>query len=349
MSDFNHCHRTSAGRFLNESPWKDGLLKYELESYIIRSIYNHSTLTGKPIFVLIDDTLCEKTKPSSRAVNIIEKAGFHKSHTKGKKIVYGHQFVGIVLRCGNLIYPYKIVPYEKEKQTKIEIAENAIKELPTSLGKIYIQADSWYTSDGLITASKKQGFQYLGAVKTNRKIYPKAFKKDGIQLQQFAKTLNQADLDLVTVGKIKYWTYTYEGKINGGHLVKIVLSWPFKAPLNETALRCFLSTDRQMSGKRLLNLYTNRWEIEVFFRYAKQNFGMDKYQIHTFKGIKRYMLLIQFAYTYLSHENSIKKVGFGEVLRKEQKSLKQKLVLFVMDWTLYGADEDQIFEALNIA
>lgn len=63
----------------------------------------------------------------------------------------------------------------------------------------------------------------------------------------------------MTVGSENYYTYLYTGRIKGGHVVKIILSWPQRAPLEEKALRCFMSQDLKMSAKQLLNHYTKRW------------------------------------------------------------------------------------------
>ena len=68
----------------------------------------------------------------------------------------------------------------------------------------------------------------------------------------------------MTVGSECYYTYLYQGKIRGGHVVQIILSWPHTAPLEEKALRCFVSHDLKMSAKQLLKHYTKRWPIEIF-------------------------------------------------------------------------------------
>ena len=105
--------------------------------------------TGNPIYVIIDDTICKKTKPFvTRPKNPIEKCQFHFSHLEGKQ-VYGHQVVGILLQCGDVTIPYQLTPYDKtrlnefnKKITKIEIAITAISLLPTPPNKGFILADS---------------------------------------------------------------------------------------------------------------------------------------------------------------------------------------------------------------
>ena len=89
--------------------------------------------------------------------------------------------------------------------------------LPKPPHKGYILADSWYSCEALFQIANQLGFYYLGGIKTNRIILPKGYRPKGIQLKQFANTLSLKDLDLVTVGSERYYTYLYQGRIRGGH------------------------------------------------------------------------------------------------------------------------------------
>ncbi len=85
-------HRTSITRFLSNSSWNENLLKRSLKAYIVELIWNKSRESKQPIYFIVDDTISEKTKPSSKVINPIEKCSFHNSHLKGKT-VYGHQIL----------------------------------------------------------------------------------------------------------------------------------------------------------------------------------------------------------------------------------------------------------------
>jgi len=63
--------------------WDENLLKRSLSSYIVELIWNESQNSNQPIYFIIDDTISEKTKPSSKAKNPIEKCSFHNSHLIG--------------------------------------------------------------------------------------------------------------------------------------------------------------------------------------------------------------------------------------------------------------------------
>ncbi len=70
-------HRTSITRFLSNSSWNESLTFNSLKNKSIDLIWSRSKQTDKPIYVIIDDTISQKTKPSSKAVNPIEKCFFH--------------------------------------------------------------------------------------------------------------------------------------------------------------------------------------------------------------------------------------------------------------------------------
>jgi hypothetical protein len=75
-------HRTAVGKFLAKSPWPTHLVLYSYQFYVITCIRQQAMKTGWPIYVVLDDTIAEKTKPSSKAKRPIAGCGFHYSHLK---------------------------------------------------------------------------------------------------------------------------------------------------------------------------------------------------------------------------------------------------------------------------
>ena len=89
LLSFADCHRTTFGKFLSQSVWNIDYAWKAIKKIVVKTIIENTT-DDTPIFAIYDDTISEKTKPSSKAENIIQEAGYHKSHLK-KKQVYGHQ------------------------------------------------------------------------------------------------------------------------------------------------------------------------------------------------------------------------------------------------------------------
>ena len=286
-------HRTTIAHFLNSGKWDDSLLADTLKSSVIEIIYSEALRTGKPVFCIVDDTIASKTKPSSRALHPIEDAYFHQSHLKGKQD-YGHQAVAVMLSCNGIVLNYAFVMYNKSI-SKTGIVQNIAKELPVPPVMSYFLCDCWYVSEKIINTFAAKGFHTIGALKTNRMLYPFGLKK---KLSEFAAFLSvsRSDFNLVTVKKQKYYVYRYEGKLNGIENAVVLLSYPEKAFGNPKALRAFLSTDVSLPTDEILSYYVCRWSIEIFFRQCKDKLALDNYQIRSSKGIQRYWLLMSLAH-----------------------------------------------------
>ena len=147
----------------------------------------------------------------------------------------------------------------------------------------------------LIARMEKKGFHTIGALKTNRLLYPSGMKK---KLRELAAELSvtHREFDLVTVKKRNYYVYRYEGNLNGIENAVVLLSYPEKAFGNPKALRAFISTNAALSTQEILSWYVCRWPIEVFFRQCKDKLALDSYQIRSAQGIKRYWLLMSLAH-----------------------------------------------------
>jgi hypothetical protein len=342
-----NANRTSIGRFLASDAWDEKYLLKSLNEHVLAKIIQLSQETNLPIYVIIDDTICEKTVPSSKAKQPIEGCGFHQSHLQNK-IVYGHQFVTVMLRCGDITLPYNIVLYEKEERSKIEIASSIIASLPTPPNKGYVLTDSWYSCQALFEASLAAGYQFIGAIKSNRKIYPRGYRKKGIQLGAFARSLRVSDFDLVTVSGRCYYQYTYLGKINGMRKVKIVLSWPKESLFLPATFKAFISTDINMSGKQLCYHYTKRWPIEVFFREANRRLGMKRCQVHSKKAVIRYQYILMLAYTFCGMEVNGDSLGFSKKRLTYQADIKRFQLRWVYNQALNNTDFEEVCAAFHM-
>ena len=122
---------------------------------------------------------------------------------------------------------------------------------------VAVMLSCWYTFEKIINTFAAGGFHTIGALKTNRMLYPFGFKK---KLNEFAAflTSTRSNFRLVTVKKQKYYVYRYEGKLNGIENAVVLLSYPEKAFGNPKALRAFLSTDVSLSLDETLSYYVCR-------------------------------------------------------------------------------------------
>ena len=212
---------------------------------------------------------------------------------KGKQD-YGHQTVAVMLSCNGIVLNYAFVMYNKS-DSKIDLVQNIARELLVPPVMSYFLCDCWYISEKIINTFARKGFHTIGALKTNRMLYPFGIRQ---KLSKFAALLSvtYADFHLVTVKKQKYYVYRYGGKLNGIENAVVLLSYPEKAFGKPKALRAFLSTDVSLSTDEILSYYVCRWPIEVFFRQCKDKLALDSYQIRSAQEIRRYWLIMSLAH-----------------------------------------------------
>lgn len=293
MGKSSEKHRTTIGHFLNHGKWDESILERCVKTEVISRIYGEAKRTGKPIYCIVDDTISSKTKPSSRALHPIEDAYFHQSHLK-KKQDYGHQAVGVMLSCNGITLNYAMILYDKSR-SKIQIVCDIAKELPEAPVPSFFLCDCWYSCVKVMDAFLAKGFYTIGALKTNRVIFPVGIKR---QISQFAPYIHKTDpnVSLVTVGKRQYYVYRYEGNLNDLENATVLISYPRDAFGLPKALRAFICTDAHLSTQAILDCYLERWSIEVFFRQAKQNLALDQYQIRSSLGVRRFWILMSTAH-----------------------------------------------------
>jgi len=328
-----HAHRTSVGRFLDSDSWNDAYLLRAIKNHVVDTIWQEARRTHKPIYVIFDDTICEKAVPSSQVNSPIYGCGFYHSHLK-KRMVYGQQFVCCMLRVGDLVLPYDIVLYEKVVdasmpiKSKIMIVEDLIKSLPIPPYSGFVITDSWYSCKAIFHTCNKAGYYFIGGLKSNRLVFPKGYRKKGIKISTFVQSLQPSDFNLVTVGEHKYYTYTYLGKINGYSKVKIIITYPFGAFGNPKAMKAFISTDIQMNPWQLIIHYMKRWPIEVFFREANRYLGMKVAQVRSKKSVIRYQYILMLTYIFCGI-----KVRDGKIVLGSQRCIhKQAIEKFKITW-----------------
>ena len=339
MEKHSTFHRTSISRFLKSDKWNPDILEESIKQIVINTIYAESKRTGKPIFCIIDDTIASKTKPSSKANNPIQSAYFHFSHLK-KKQDYGHQAVSVMLSCNGITLNYAIIMYNKTK-SKIDIVKDIADEFPVAPNIAYLLCDSWYVCRKIMDSFVCKGFYTVGALKTNRMIYPQGVK---FSVNEYAAKLTEAKckefFHIVTVKGLQYYVYQYEGKLNGIENATVLISYPINAFGNQKALRCFISTNASLSAPEILNLYVIRWEIEVFFRNCKTKLALDKYQIRSEKGIRSFWLLTSLAYLIACFESL--SFDFTQGYDVISQKIFEEHLFFVFNFQKNGGDFDSL-------
>ena len=108
------------------------------------------------------------------------------------------------------------------------------------------------------------------------------------------------------------------------------------------ALRVFISTDSLLSTQQILDMYAERWNMEVFFRSIKNKLAFDKYQIRSANGIKRYWMITSLAYILACLES--KSFDFSEGYHILQDKINIEHILFIFDYAANGGDKSALLQ-----
>ncbi|ADU93278.1 IS701 family transposase [Geobacillus sp. Y412MC52] len=320
---FHPNHRTTLSHFFTKSPWDEERLLGKLQEWILRRIERLVERKNQPLFVSIDDTICQKTKPSSRATHAIQGCDWHFSH-KDHQSVWGHSLVWLMVHTLTQAFPFAFRLYDKKAgRSKIDLAIEMLSSLKVKRAQpVYVLMDSWHPSKKLIEACLKQGFHVIAMLKTNRILYPKGI---AIQAKQFARYIEPKDTRLVTV---------------------VLLAWKADQPMAPEHLHCVLSTDRRLGDEDILRYYAQCWTIECFFRQEKDQLKLDGYRVRHVRAVKRYWAVVLLASVY-SIAESRQTLSAGLELLRSRKD--HSVVEFIYDAAKQGIPIDVIKKQLRIA
>jgi hypothetical protein len=297
-SDYAECsevHRTTIGHFLRSGKWKETQVSAKQKQNVLKVMGKTAEDSREAVYCRVDDTISEKKQSSSKATNPTEGTGWHYSHLE-KKMVFGHQIFGSTVSCGELALCYELSRYDKAKRSKIEMTLDVADSLPVADTESYALFDSWYTNAKTVNAFRAKNYTVIGALKTNRIIYPEGNR---IPISEFVADISIDEFRLVTAdNQEKYWVYRYVGNLNKINDVVVLITYPQDCFGNNQALRAFVCTDVSIDSEDILKHYANRWQIEVFFKQMKHSFGLDKFMIRSAFAIDRFLIILSVAYFF---------------------------------------------------
>ncbi|MCL1912851.1 MAG: transposase [Eubacteriaceae bacterium] len=305
--------RETYGYMLRDNSWDDSPLGGYAGITAAEKAFSAAQGAGKPVVVCLDGTINTREAPRSGTTSPSEGMGFHYSH-KDKKKVYGCQTAGMLIGAMGsdfLCHGFRI--YGKTK-SKIELARELISCLPEAETVSCAVSGCWYANKNIIPEFWAKGYEVVCALKTNRIIYPAGHR---IQIKDFSKLVEKNECCLVTANSKKYYIYKLETRLAGIENPAVLISWPEDGFGNEKAMRAFLCSDVFLSGQEIIHIYTQRWDIEVFFKECKNTFGAKKIMLRTICGIRRRWLIAALAHNFCVSEGGSFLEGRAEFIKNE--------------------------------
>lgn len=297
---------------------------------------------------VVDDTITEITG------RMVESASYIFDHTIGKSVLGFQKLVlGIFSNDKFLPISEKICssskrPSKKSKATKYLKTAKATKIRPDSPGAIaradidknklektlamlkdakkkfrdvrYVIYDSWFAFNSFILDVKSLRLDSICQLKNMPKANKYEYKGKNYSLKALFCI---AESKMRTVKIMGYKQAVLTVLIpDTNQQMKIV----FVHNDGELNWHAFASTNIKLNAKKILEIYSKRWSIEVFFKNCKQYLNFGKEQMSNLDSIIASDALVFMRYLMLTYLSSCTSEGFFDVL--ENNRINSKMITY---------------------
>jgi hypothetical protein len=184
--------------------------------------------------------------------------------------------------------------WQRRKEATVKATEHLetmVKRiLSTGVQANYLLMDSWFTMPATVTALKEH-IDVIGMVKKTPKIH---YGYDGRQMDLMAiyrnlkKRRGRAKIKASAVVTLK-----------DGPKVKLV----FVRDKRKKDWLALMSTDLELANEEIIRIYGKRWDIEVFFKMAKQHLKLAKeIQCRDFDALIAHTSIVFMRYMFLAYQ-----------------------------------------------
>lgn len=307
MNDLFYAHndQSALNNFITDSTWSDEELDEARYSVILDGLKRRAKDCEGDGILALDDTLSHKTGKH------IEFVGYYYDHAEGRQTL-AHDILTTHLIKGRLSVPLDAWVYLKEEQlseeekkefkNKNQVAREFIEKAHSKgIPFLYVVGDSWFFCKETVELAESLGKTWIFQSKSDRVVL---MPQGWVSLSEWTKTIPKEKFKHVKVRyKDKEQTYwCYEANLRMRSLkdaqrVRAVVSYDNSKLEGEPNFYC--SNKLDMKADKLLNLYARRWKIDSFYRDAKQNLGMEEYEMRKIEGVRRHLAMVLIAHTLL--------------------------------------------------
>lgn len=289
-------HRSKHNEFLNDC---SAILSQVLKYYSMM-ILQLLRKRNEPIYFIIDDTTNKK-----RGKHILAAYKFF-DHTN-KQYILGQQLVCAILEYRGIAIPYAIEVYIPEDQAeatcrefkkKTQIASEMLDEYESDeKQEVYVVADTYYASPGIMGICRKKRYNFVSMLKTNRILYieDKAMNVASYTRRYF--TRKKKSCHIVKIGTKKYQVRSEKVLLKSGGAVKIVCT----RGLSHCTVKTLFTTNTALPIESIITAYSRRWSIEVFFKMSKQYLGLKSYQSRNLPAVESAVRMSLISHNLLTH------------------------------------------------
>lgn len=265
--------------------------------------------------LIVDDTLIPRT--FSKKTELLARVYDHDQH----KYLTGYRGLTLGWSDGNTFLPVDFALMSTKKQENLlddkikvldqrklagkrrsqarrpmnKVTVELIKQaLSLGVPAKYVLFDSWFSSPQMFFALKKLGIDGLGMIKRSPKVYY-LYRHRHYDVKSLYSRLAASKM-------IKKNGYLYSIVVTAHyqeHNFPLRLVFVSKRGSKSNYL-VLATTKYQLTPKQIIQLYGRRWQIETYFKTAKQFLALTKAQIQDYDGQCGYLASAAIAYDLLA-------------------------------------------------
>lgn len=215
----------------------------------------------------------------------------------------------------------------KMTDVALELVRNTIK---SGIKAKYVLFDSWYTSPKFLSELLKYNLYSVCMFKKSKKVY---FRYRNREMD--VKTLYEV------LCRSKYPTksnYLYSPVVHftiDGHDMPVKLVFVTNRGSNNKYL-VLGTTNTDMGVKNIIQMYGRRWQIEGYFKVAKQYLQFDKTQIQNYDGLCGHMAMVILGYDILAlhQRESVDDRTIGDLFYEFGRPMPDIKVADALSWLM---------------
>jgi hypothetical protein len=326
-------HRAQISRFLARPRWR----KLDINSVLRQNLLEREGVQGKFVFI-VDATLTSQA--GKRTENTFSTGNRKQRPRKGRRygktkhtVKNCHSFtMGLLITPSGMRIPfgkpYHTREYCKAKglvhRTTAEAAADLIRELPLPQeAQVIVLGDTAYDAEVVHGVCRDRGYSWIVPCNPERVLDgPKGNRPKVRSLLKDWSKWSRQTLKLAP-GQGSYAVYrrltphriglkakprTYDvhqerQQVRSVGEVRLVFSTMKKDLKTATPddVKILMTNDQRLSVRDLIELYSLRWQIELFFKELKSTLGFHQYQFQKFEPVEGWMELALTTFLYLEH------------------------------------------------
>ncbi|MBW4641202.1 MAG: IS701 family transposase [Gloeocapsa sp. UFS-A4-WI-NPMV-4B04] len=305
-----------------------GVAYHRLDHFLTDSPWSSSQVNERRLEIM---NKCSQTRISRGFSLIVDDSGHRKSGNFTQGV--GRQYIGEIGKTDNGIVVVTTHLYDGRKSLPLDIelyqhasslsegkqdplfekkTELAIKLIDKTLDRKYqpgiVIVDAGYGNNtSFLLELEKRELKYLGGLAKNRKVRvtPQDKIQQTIRLDELAQSLAKEDFTEIQLSLDKprtVWVATREIEIlqlKGKRNIAIVMNAETFSQATDIDYFITNVSSSMVTPQWIVDTYSQRNWVEVFYREAKGWLGLKEYQVRDKRSLIRHFILVFCAYTFI--------------------------------------------------